>query len=437
MDICNRSLKLDQQHIFEDVRVEELRLLNFRAFKNARLVLSPGLTFIIGHNASGKSTLLEAFELVRSALSESLTVAVKQAGGMTSIGRRQPDGRPSDASISVVLSLDGYRVLYGFRLRAGKGPGVLVNVEQEVLATEDGKHSFIADMKGFQPSADLSSVPTNSTYNRSTLRLSQYVDSDPIWQAVYHALTTIYPYSIEPGVVRSGRIGQVEAERLRSTGDNVGDVLWSLTREDSKADVDWIVDRLAKIVPDIVGLTVDDRKTEFEVRFKQKINGKFNDFAAFDMSDGTLRSLAILLALRQRPTPTLVLVDEIEDSIHPRALSVLLGAAEVSTERFQVVITSHSPEVLDYSAVEGDNLRIVEWWDGTSWIYPLHDKVKAILGRLHTVGGMFNRNTLRPADKPDSIPGNNDQARTKFFFDPTNKSNILYSVPEEEESALV
>jgi len=71
------------------VRIEELRLRGFRAFENARLTLDD-LTVLVGRNGAGKSTILDAFEFVREALSDSLENALERRGGFcpSCIGER-------------------------------------------------------------------------------------------------------------------------------------------------------------------------------------------------------------------------------------------------------------------------------------------------------------------------------------------------------------
>ena len=127
-----------------------------------------------------------------------------------------------------------------------------------------------------------------------------------------------------------------------------------------------------------------------------------------EVSQGTLRGLGILAALHQRveplgTDPTLVMIDEIEDSIHPHALEALVEAAELSTERFPIVLTTHSPEVLGLKQVDVDGVRIVQWKDGTSRIYALGEATKAGIDRINTVGELLRYNALWPSDTPEAF----------------------------------
>jgi predicted ATP-dependent endonuclease of OLD family len=123
------------------------------------------------------------------------------------------------------------------------------------------------------------------------------------------------------------------------------------------------------------------------------------------MSDGTLRGLAILLALRQDPAPALTCIEEIEDSVHPAALGVLLDAIAASTERGQVLITSHSPEALSHPAVTPERIRIIEWRNGRSHIFLPSPGSHEMSKPPRSVGTLLRTNALFPAKTPERIEG--------------------------------
>src|SRR5690242_19682853 len=83
------------------VRIEELRLAGFRAFANARLSLDD-LTVLVGRNGAGKSTLIDAFELLREAVTDSLDSALERRGGLRALLHRGPK-ETSQLAIAVKL----------------------------------------------------------------------------------------------------------------------------------------------------------------------------------------------------------------------------------------------------------------------------------------------------------------------------------------------
>jgi len=102
--------------------VEEIRLRRFRAFENARLSLSD-LTFLVGRNGAGKSSLLDAVDLLREAVTDSLENALDRRGGLHKVQRaKSGKGRKPLMGLAVVFRIvsPGGRqaqVVYGFQVQ--------------------------------------------------------------------------------------------------------------------------------------------------------------------------------------------------------------------------------------------------------------------------------------------------------------------------------
>jgi len=126
------------------------------------------------------------------------------------------------------------------------------------------------------------------------------------------------------------------------------------------------------------------------------------------MSDGTLCSLGILLALRQTPRASIVLIDEIEDSLHPYAHGVLLDAIDAASDEFPVVVSTHNPEILSHPTARGQRIRVIQWNDGTSQIYPLGPRVLDDLKPPMTVGRLLRANALWTAVDPSTTGDQED-----------------------------
>jgi predicted ATPase len=170
---------------------------------------------------------------------------------------------------------------------------------------------------------------------RSTRRHSYFhfiSGSHETWKAIIEALGLISVHQFSYQAIRSEpKIGS--AERLSRDGHNAGDVLKRLEPKDRR----WIEQHLAVAVPGLRDIGTDTVAGRRIIVFHQQGNaGHTERFDASMMSDGTLRSLGILLALRQTPRPSIVLTDEIEDSLHPLAHGVLLDAIDEASTEFPV-----------------------------------------------------------------------------------------------------
>lgn len=382
------------------VRIEELRLSGFRAFENARLTLDD-LTVLVGRNGSGKSTIIDAFEFLREALTDSLENALERRGGIQALLHKGPKTGKS-LSIAVKLRVfgdpfgkdfedkDEHSFLYGFTVLAGSGTkGFSVKREHTSIRHEGSVRSG-------------SRVPGRSML--PSLQLPLVAPFDPVNRLLLNALCKgPLTYRFHPATIQTApAIGR--AVPLNRDGSNVGDALKRL--EKNKDDIGWIVKHLGAITPGIVGVKAGTAMGHRIVQFLQKAGGtKPNRFDIGDMSDGTVRALAILLALRQRPTPEMVCIDEIEDSVHPSALAVLLDAVAASTEQCQVLLTSHSPEALAHEAVTAARVRVIHWHAGKSEIFRLSKGAAEAARPPRSVGTLLRTNALFTEEEPERVEG--------------------------------
>ena len=129
-------------------------------------------------------------------------------------------------------------------------------------------------------------------------------------------------------------------------------------------------------------------------------------FLADSMSDGTLRALGVLLAVYQgsavpgdRPLPLTVGLEEPESALHPAASRVLLGALREGARHCQVLVTSHSPDLLDNADISSDDVLAVKNSQGLTSIGPIDDAGKDMMRRnLFTAGELLRQDQLEPAD---------------------------------------
>jgi predicted ATPase len=88
------------------------------------------------------------------------------------------------------------------------------------------------------------------------------------------------------------------------------------------------------------------------VQFVEEKSGR--PVESWQSSDGTLRALAILLAVETHPEGSAILIEEPEQGLHPWAIRTLVAhiRAVIAERGLQVVLTTHSQQVLDCVAQE-------------------------------------------------------------------------------------
>jgi predicted ATPase len=104
-----------------------------------------------------------------------------------------------------------------------------------------------------------------------------------------------------------------------------------------------------------------------------------------------------LAAVFQRPVPSLIVIEEPEATIHPGALESVLDLLRHASKHMQVVITTHSPELLDAKWITDHHLRVVEWTDGATRVAPVSDAARlALHDHLMGAGELLRSNALDP-----------------------------------------
>jgi predicted ATPase len=113
--------------------------------------------------------------------------------------------------------------------------------------------------------------------------------------------------------------------------------------------------------------------------------------------------LGMLLAVHQPATPTVLLVEEPEATIHPAAADVIVSVLMDAAKRSQIVITTHSPDVLDNKEITDDMLRVVSKPSGRTVIAPISSASRtAVRQNLYSPGELLRMDELNPETEPSN-----------------------------------
>ena len=230
----------------------------------------------------------------------------------------------------------------------------------------------------------------------STLALRLIGDSR--FEPVFDFLANMRTYCIDPLTLRSDheQYGNME---LDGDGSNAARVLRRMEKQ-SPEDWEEICDLLASVVPGFNSVHARKRNRELTLEFLLNLSAGRARFDASDMSNGTLCALGILVAAYQHPAPSLLVIEEPEASIHPGALDVILDVLRDAKRSSQVVVTTHSPEILDAKWIKDRHLRLVSWDEGITRIDgPAPSVKRAMADQLFGAGELLRSNALDPAER--------------------------------------
>ncbi len=371
-------------------------LRNYKSIPVCDVQLQP-LTFLVGPNGAGKSNFLDSLRFVADALNSSLDHALRDRGGINDV-RRRSGGHPNHFGIRLDFTLPaGVTGHYAFRIIARERGGYEVQSEECVIQDAQlfapQKYFRVVNGKVTNSSVDVAPVADCSRLylvNASGL---------PEFRPVYEAFSRMGFYNFNLDKIRDLQIPET-GDMLMPDGSNLTSVLARFSRP-AKQHIEGY---LAKIAPGIHGVRVKELGHKETLEFRQSMAGAKYPwrFLANNMSEGTLRALGILVALFQgnhdeQHRVMLVGIEKPEMALHPAALGVLLDALRDAAESTQIVLTSHSPDLLDNKDLNAESILAVEARDGNTAIAQVDKTGKSVLrDRLSTTGELLRRNRLKP-----------------------------------------
>ncbi len=372
--------------------IEKLVLKRFRSFPSDTVHFDSPV-FLVGRNGAGKSNFVDVFAFLSEAMSSPLQAVFDKRGGISAVRNRSSSkSKPPNFGLQVKLgALNG--VLqggqYAFEIRALPNYGFEVVREQcKVTDTQgrqyyfDREKQFKTNIAGLTPALDPASL------------CLPVVGGEERFAPIVRALLKMKVYSIEPARLREMQDPDGGAT-LRADGGNAASVLQELQRS-SQNSFNRICEVLEKIVPSTNSVRSKKHGNKLSLEFTQNWGQKTGlKFEAYNMSDGTLRALGMLTAVFQQPPPSVLVIEEPEQTIHPGALGTILDLIHHASSRMQVIVTTHSPELLDAKWIEDKHLRIATWREGASYILPLSDAGRESLkGHLMGAGELLRTGIL-------------------------------------------
>lgn len=384
----------------EPVFITRVVLKNYKSIASCSARLRP-LIFLVGKNGSGKSNFLDALRLVSDSLNTSLDHALRERGGINEV-RRRSSGHPTHFGLRLEFSLpDSTTGHYAFRVGAKPKGGFEVQSEECRIYSrqtlQDDRFYFVHS--GRVAESNPERLPPAAEDRLFLVAAS----SLPEFRPLYACLTRMGFYNLNPDEIRDLQPADAGEVLLRD-GRNLASVLNQITGESPAAKAK-VVELLSKVVPGLVDVAprhIGNRET---LEFRQKVgeNEAPWRFLAENMSDGTLRALGVLTALFQscnggsRKKAPLVGIEEPEAALHPGAAGVLRDGLTAAARHTQVLVTSHSPDLLDDKSISDQNLMAVTNRNGETILGPVDATGRsAIRDNLFTAGELLRLSQLSP-----------------------------------------
>ena len=427
--------------------LRSVRLRNFKNFADERLTLG-GFSVIVGANASGKSNLRDAFRFLHGIgrgyrLSEILGGKygagaqlewAAMRGAMNEIARFGSPSFSLETEIRTRENNQDHDAKYHLEAarEADSGDGFRIKREElhfdgKVIYTTHPENADDPIYRDTGSGALFVRLGKTGTQRKSGKRigvdpgrpvLSQIREQteatrfhkDPAW-AVLDALSRMRFLDLVPERMREPSFPGHTA--LGDHGENLATVLKRLCLTDGRKEVltDWIGELTPMDVDDLE-FPADPATGKIRLILQERDGSAVSAASA---SDGTLRFLALLASLLSDAGDAILVLEEVDNGIHPARLRLLIELIEhcADARGVQTITTTHSPTMLSMigdQAFQNASLvcRLPERSDAV--IRPVQDLPKAgelrrsqSLGHLLASGWMEDAVAFTEFDRP-AIP---------------------------------
>lgn len=375
---------------------------NYRSLAGDGAPVSLGpVTVLVGPNGSGKSSFCDALAFLADAM-VNLTNALSNGesdsrGGFASLRKSGSSG----FSIRVEAESEGIPGHYEVELVATEGGYRIAKESAEWRAKFEIRNGEWYEGKRVEGVT----IPLNGL----VLALLQ---TDPRFIDLASVIARIRVYKVPPIFLRQPQDKGEKGALMDGLGRNWPTTLDAVTKGPRKGS---LVVALNRLTDDISDVRVKSLGGKQIVEFLHRNPGetKGGRWSPADQeSDGTLRAAALLTALVQDPLPSLVCIEEPELAIHPGALEILYDFIHSAQRKSQVVLTTHSPDLLDN--FEPELLRVVTREGDTTHITAMEpDQFYAAKERLRTLGEILRHEPLRSGGADVPIYPPKDKEGTK------------------------
>ena len=377
---------------------------HYKSLDNVVIEFTRPVTVLVGHNAAGKSNIVDCLRFVRDAVAVDLEHAISSRGGIGRV-RQYSKTRPYKLSFHLEFTQNFEptsvaREFYDFSIQSHTTNNYSVDAESATwFERSSGGESFTKanflrdrggqvnagnDQRAYKlPLDQLALGPLRMLGRSNGWSIAQFIRD---WR--YSAL---YPNMLrQPASPDKDRV-------LSEDGRNWASVIKALRRSvRGRTALEKIYEAMRVILPNFKEVTVTTVGNYLIPRFafSNKTHGQI-EFDPVQLSDGTLRIFGILLALYQSPAPELLFIEEPEQTVHPGVLGVLADAFREASESTQIVVTTHSPQFIDHFVP--DEVRVVYLDDGLTKVSAVRKmQIEAVKRRLMSMQDFMLSEGLLP-----------------------------------------
>ena len=356
--------------------IDKLTIKGFKTLQDVELELGQ-LNVLIGPNGAGKSNLISYFDMLRRLVEEDLQIWVVQQGGSDRI---LTFGSKTTSKLESKIHFGPNA--YQFSLVPA--PEDKLAFRDEVVSMPSRPQSVIGLGRGHLE-ANLKSQ------TRQVWELPRQADycyaSISSWR-VYHFHDTGPTARVKKAHdLRDNQTLHVDAANLAA-------YLYRMQHEYPHIYQE-IIDAVQQALPffrDFMLKPEANNAHAHSILLRWRNRYDYEPFLADQLSDGSIRFICLVTALKQLDPPRTIIFDEPELGLHPYALTLLGSLFDSAPEEMQIIVATQSVSLVDEFSV--DDLIVVELEDGVSTFERLDESQFNVWLEDFSVGELWDKNVL-------------------------------------------
>jgi len=348
------------------MRIEKIELRNFKSFKELTVTNLTNLSFFVGANGVGKTTLFDVFGFLRDALKNNVRQAIQARGGYQEVITRGSSlGEHIEIELQFRMDIGDKSRLVTYRIEIRSVEGLPV-IEREILRYKRGEYGAPYHFMDFSRGSgyaitnedDSTKLDTDLTREQQKLSSPDTLAIKGLGQFARFKAASAFRELIEKWYVSDFHIDAARqlqdsgyAEHLSESGDNLPQVA-KYMYDFHRKTFDVVLKKMSSRVPGVQIVRAKD--TEDGRIVLQFQDGSFKDpFIGRFVSDGTIKMFAYLLLLHDPSPHPLLCIEEPENQLYPKLLTELAEELrDYARKGGQVFVSSHSPELLNAAKIE-------------------------------------------------------------------------------------
>lgn len=395
------------------MKIERLKLTNFKTFRDAEMSGLPAFCVVVGANGAGKSTLFDVFGFLKDCLTYNVTRALQVRGGFHEVVSRGQDEADIGIELQYRMPITGKERLVTYFVQIG-----LLNkrpcVKREILRYKRGAYGSPYQFLNFTNGSgyavtneeDFSKPDEELQREYQTLESKDVLALKGLGQFQRFKAASAFRQLIEAWHVSDFHIDAARgvkdateyADHLSTTGDNLQLVAKNLV--EYHPDIfQTVLKKMRQRVPGVADIETEDTP-DGRLLLKFGTNTFKDPFLDRYVSDGTIKMFAYLVLLNDPSPFPFLCIEEPENHLYPQLLADLAEEFRAYALRGgQVFVSTHSPDFLNAVCLD-EVFWLQKQSDGFTAIKKAADdpQIAAYMTAGDTMGSLWKQGLFGGAD---------------------------------------